>query len=109
MTRLRGPRRRPTALLLLGLLVLPACGHLHWPFWPSTPEKSDRKEKKPAPIDLNRASLSQIEALPGITPSMAKRIVEGRPYEDALDLVHKGILTRHEYHRIDDLVTVESR
>ncbi len=62
---------------------------------------------KPAPIDLNHASLSQLEGLPGITPTMAKRIVDGRPYEETVDLVHKGILTRHEYHRIDDLVTVE--
>jgi DNA uptake protein ComE-like DNA-binding protein len=93
-------------LVLLGLLALPACGHLHWP---SMPWKSDGKEQRPAAIDLNRASLSRIEALPGITPSLAKRIVDGRPYEDTVDLVHRGILTRHEYHRIDDRVAVERR
>jgi competence protein ComEA len=91
--------------LLLCLSTLPACGRLRMPW------QSDRptREKKPAPIDLNQASLSQLEALPGITPTMAKRIVDGRPYEDSIDLVHKGILTRHEYHRIDDRVTVESK
>ena len=90
------------------LLTMPACGGVHWPHMPWQSDQP-AKAKKPAPIDLNHASLSQLEALPGITPTMAKQIVDGRPYEDGVDLVHKGILTRHEYHRIDDLVTVESK
>jgi competence protein ComEA len=100
---LSGPR--PVAVAMLCLLALPACSSPHWLHMPW---QREGKEKKPEPIDLNHASLSKIESLPGITPSMAKRIVDGRPYEDPVDLVHKGILTRHEYHRIDDLVTVES-
>lgn len=93
---------------MLLALASSACSDVHWP---RMPWQSDRpaKEKKPAPIDLNRASLAQLEALPGITPSLAKQIADGRPYEDAADLVRRGILTRHEYHRIDDRVTVESR
>jgi len=108
MRRVRPFRRWLAAPALLCLLTLPACGGLHWP---RMPWQSDRpaREKKPAPIDLNHASLSQLAALPGITPTMAQRIVDGRPYEDTIDLVHKGILTRHEYHRIDDRVTVESQ
>ena len=57
-------------------------------------------------IDPNTASLRKIEALPGITPSMAKRIVEGRPYTDANQLVEKGILTERELDRIQDHITV---
>jgi len=108
MRRARSHRHRLAAPLVVLLLLVTACGGVHWP---GMPWQSDRptKEKRPAPIDLNRASLSQIEALPGVTPTIAKRIVEGRPYEDAGELVRKGILSRHEYHRIDDLVTVESK
>jgi len=109
MRRARPLRRRLVGpALLLCLSTLPACGGLYWPRMPGQSD-TPAKAKKPAPIDLNHASLSQLEALPGITPTMAKRIVDGRPYEDSVDLVHKGILTRHEYHRIDDLVTVESK
>lgn len=38
------------------------------------------------PIDLNDASAAELESLPGIGPSLARAIVEGRPYEsvDAL-------------------------
>ncbi len=32
------------------------------------------------PISLNRATQAELETLPGIGPSLAKRIMEGRPY-----------------------------
>jgi DNA uptake protein ComE-like DNA-binding protein len=57
-------------------------------------------------LDLNRAPLRKIERLPGITPSMAKAIVAGRPYTRADDLVERKILTEHELDRIRDQVTV---
>jgi len=90
------------------VLALPACGHLHWPRMPwSHDGGGGAREKKPEPIDLNRAPLSKIETLPGVTPSMAKKIVEGRPYDDPIDLVRRGLLTRQDFMRVDDLVTVE--
>ena len=57
-----------------------------------------------AQIDLNTASLRAIERLPGVTPSMARRIVDGRPYDDPRDLVDRGILTERELGRIADVV-----
>jgi DNA uptake protein ComE-like DNA-binding protein len=48
----------------------------------------------------------EVERLPGITPSMARRIVDGRPYERLDDLVERGILTRHELDRLEDRATV---
>lgn len=32
------------------------------------------------PISLNRATQAELESLPGIGPSLAKRLIEGRPY-----------------------------
>jgi competence protein ComEA len=99
-----GPRPKKSwvaflALALAAALVLPSCGLLH----------RSRGQEAPAPIDLNRASLRSVERLPGITPSMARRIVEGRPYEDAHDLVARGILTEREFARIADRVIVKDR
>ena len=99
--------RRPSraALVLASVLLLAGCSHLHWPTMPW--HQTEKVPKAPAAIDLNKAPLSKIEALPGITPSMAKKIVDGRPYEDITDLVHRDILTRSELQRIEDRITIE--
>ena len=94
----RAPARL-AALALATVLLAPACSLFHRRHAPDTP----------APIDLNRASLRKLEKLPGVTPSMARRIVEGRPYEEPHDLVTRGILTERELERILDRVVVERR
>jgi radical SAM superfamily enzyme with C-terminal helix-hairpin-helix motif len=63
----------------------------------------------PAPVDLNAASARQIERLPGITPSMAARIISQRPYGDADELVERGILTERELARLAERVVVKRR
>lgn len=100
--------RPPTALraaLVAVPLALALCGAAGCRFLPRRQPPGSG-----APLDLNRAPLRQIERLRGITPSMAKKIVEGRPYRRPEDLVERGILTEHELDRIRDAVTVgESR
>ena len=92
-------RARLAVLVLAAALVAAGCSLFHRHHAPDAP----------APIDLNRASLRKLEKLPGITPSMAQRIVEGRPYEEPHDLVTRGILTERELERILDRVVVERR
>jgi DNA uptake protein ComE-like DNA-binding protein len=84
----------PAAALAAALLV-PSCALLHR-HPPSTPP----------PVDLNSGALRKIERLPGITPSMARRIVEGRPYRTADELVDRGLLTPRELERIRDQITI---
>ena len=84
---------------LVTLVAVPACGLIH-----RHPEPAP-----PTPIDLNHASLRKIEQLPGITPSMARRIVDGRPYSAPDDLVDRGILTRRELDHILDHIVVPDR
>ena len=94
------PRSRVLALAsVAALLAVPACGLL----------RRDESPERPAVVDLNTASLRRVEALPGITPSMARRIVDGRPYADPRDLVERDILTERELERILDHVTVKTR
>ena len=43
-------------------------------------------------LDVNRASQSELELLPGIGPALSERVVEGRPFDDLDDLLQvRGI------------------
>ena len=52
------------------------------------------------PLDVNTASLVDLEHLPGVTPSMAQRIFEGRPYGSLDELVERGLLSERELDRV---------
>lgn len=97
---------RVVTVALAVALVAPACGRLHWPAFHLPFSHASDVPETPKAIDLNDASRRKIEKLPGVTPSMAQKIVEGRPYDDPHDLVTRGILTEHELERILDRVTV---
>src|SRR5262249_43627879 len=62
--------------------------------------KSTAKEAKgpaqtgggtPGHLDLNRASEKDLEALPGVGPATAKKIIAGRPYTSVQDLARAGV------------------
>jgi DNA uptake protein ComE-like DNA-binding protein len=74
---------------------------------PAKEEKPLTKTSKPSLVDLNKASAAQLEALPGIGPALAKKIIAGRPYKTVNDLSKAGI-SANEIRKIDSLVTVGS-
>lgn len=50
---------------------------------------ADGASSAPAPtqrVDLNTASLAELDTLPGVGPAIAERIVEERPYSTLADL-----------------------
>lgn len=66
---------------------------------------------KPAPgeasgvVDINSASQSKLETLPGVGESTARRIISERPYAEREDLVRKGAVSKAEYGRIADRIS----
>ena len=66
-------------------------------------------KEKPALVDINTASAAELENLPGIGPSLAKRIVEYRdkngPFASVDDLLKIQGIGEKSLARFRDLVT----
>jgi DNA uptake protein ComE-like DNA-binding protein len=58
------------------------------------------------PLDINKASKAQLEALPGMDDASADRMIAGRPYSTEHELLEKKIVSREEYNKIADSITV---
>ena len=54
-------------------------------------------------IDINSAPEADIAAV-GIDKSVAKKIVEGRPYRNKRDLVTRQLLSLDEYNKLKDVL-----
>ncbi|MGE5412574.1 MAG: ComEA family DNA-binding protein [Syntrophomonadaceae bacterium] len=66
---------------------------------------SKGKEAPAGPVDLNTASEKDLEALPGVGPATAKKIVAGRPYSSVSDLSKAGV-SASTISKISSMVTV---
>jgi competence protein ComEA len=72
------------------------------------PAKSDKTgakaggETKHAPLDINTASATELETLPGIGDAYSKKIIENRPYKRKDELVQKKVLPQATYDKIKD-------
>ncbi len=57
-------------------------------------------------ININSASLTQLDSLPGIAQKRGQKIIDHRPYSKIEELLSKGVLTQSVYNEIKDLITV---
>jgi hypothetical protein len=58
-----------------------------------------------APVDINKASQTQLEALPGVGTATAKKIIAARPYASVQELSRAG-LSAKGIQKLAPLVTV---
>ena len=67
-----------------------------------------RAGERPPLLDVNSASASELETLPGIGPVYASQVIEerraGGAFLDTDELVERGALPAHVYERVRDLI-----
>ncbi|MFC1456771.1 ComEA family DNA-binding protein [Microvirga arabica] len=72
----------------------------------SLPEPAQPESLAAGLVDLNRASIGQLNTLKG-AGTLGRAIVKGRPYRSVDDLVKKKILRRTVFEKIKNQVTVQ--
>jgi competence protein ComEA len=96
-------KRLIALLVALAFLIGPMGPSLSWAA--DAPKKeTTAPDQKKAPLDLNTASVAELQALPGIGDAYAKKIVDNRPYKKKDELVQKKIVPQATYDKIKDLV-----
>jgi hypothetical protein len=62
-----------------------------------------------ATVDLNQGSREDLLRIPGVSESLADRIIDNRPYRHRLDLVARMVIPSGVYQNIRDQVDVSAR
>lgn len=56
--------------------------------------------------NINTATQSELEALPGIGPVTASKIISGRPYQNVEELLSKKVVSKSVFGKIKDQIVV---
>ena len=92
--------RLSTIVLAVALMVLPGCAQN---------PRSSSPARNTSPLDLNIATASELQRLPGITAAYARRIIANRPYKVKHELETRKILPPAVYARIRDRIIAIER
>lgn len=67
-------------------------------------EVSEESVSGATKININTTSASELEALPGIGPKTAEKIINGRPYQSIEDLLLKKVVGKNVFEKIKDKI-----
>src|ERR1700740_1538883 len=83
------------------------------PAMPATPKAPDSTSRSTAAapkadvVDINSATATELQSLPGITESDSAKIIHGRPYADKNQLVSRHVVSEATYDKIKDRVVAK--
>jgi len=88
-------------------IYVPRLGEDNPPVSPPTEPSNASGVTAEGKININIASQSELETLPGIGPSKAQGIIENRPYEAIEDIKRVPGIGEATFQQIKDLITVD--
>ena len=91
-------------LFAFGIAATPAVAQKDAPKTGASTSTTAKKEMPKEKLDLNSASETELQKLPGIGEALSKKIVENRPYKRKDELVQKKIIPAPTYDKIKDHV-----
>ena len=74
---------------------------------PAVAQSTAATSKDNATLDLNTASLAELESVPAIGKTYAQKIVNGRPYKMKSDLRSRKIVPHAVYKKIQDQIVAK--
>ena len=88
-------------------IYVPKLGEESPPITPPAQRSGTTSFEVGGKININTASQSEIETLPGIGPSRAQAIIENRPYESIVEIQRVPGIAEGTFKKIQDLITVD--
>jgi len=77
------------------------------------PKAATESKMAPAPkaelLDINSATVDQLEGLPGVGKAYSAKIIAGRPYKGKDELVSKSIVPQKTYDGIKDKIIAKHK
>jgi competence ComEA-like helix-hairpin-helix protein len=70
-------------------------------------EQAPEQDVAISKIDINSATLEELESLAGIGPKLAQMIIDGRPYEKVEDLLNVKGIAEKKLEQFKDLIEVK--
>lgn len=95
-TKPPAPAGNRLIVIVVALAVLAYAGLSAWRWW------SARQ-----PVNVNTASLEQLQSIPEVGPAIARKIVEGRPYATPEDLKRVSGIGDKTFEKMKARVKVE--
>ncbi len=63
-------------------------------------------QNQPTAVNLNQATVQELDGLPGIGSTTAQKIIQNRPYGSVEELLNKKIVNKNVYEQIKELISL---